>query len=1104
MANPEISKPYASSPQEWKPLQEIVASVNCDSRDKLIAFIHKISQIESGDGDRRKSFMLNYLIPQRQQFLKLQSLVKWSEHADIIKNCESYHQAVQNQQRKINIVEQSLEAHANFMPSTSVRSPDIITAIDVLTTGRYQRFPKAIEEYFAPKPLTDNEVKKALEELNSVIELRMLTEEVVPPAMRKYLVNNGRITFSAEKEFEVVLTLLDQKPNFPWHIVDLKFLIQSANDRLYSDIDLSLHEVQTNFIIQSAQMRLYPKNPQLPELPLSRVPGNTEQSTLKPARPLPLLELYDFLHTFCLDMQLDILYQQACRLAGTRWANNLFLETDGTRTHLEEPLTFLRVYYWRSVKSSSNLAQSQTARRVKSDAIEIIIAEEITKRSLIHSSKSMLSKSHWLTDTSRTKPGVLNDGRGLNYPHKFLQARWTGLADENAEWTVLDWEFDPTNLSFEHLLLSVTQKHAESVILGFKNALSSLELAKNVFSEEDLEIIEGCQEFPDDFISDDSPISDNVAKRFLKISSLRVWLFGNRYITISIDIRSGRVIIEENNKIDDEEFIRMCEDKISSTPNDDTFVQTLCFIKFKSRIDQIEKAAKYLQFDIHRDLILRKEDRDQLGTKYPPVYFRFPQYDDHFLICGIVNEDSFNLFSREPPVKRYILVKDAKDPTHKLSSIEQIYLEEKNSLTDQTSLELHEKNIPLSVNGGAFCGKRSFEEIDVKVEDISSRKRKLVRANAGLEYEIVHLARISSLCRARISYLRMKKQIKLHDLSFTTIQPEKSLEFIDPDSSISLTSSIPVVKMDRKSLLAKMPISIDKALNVFGDIYIRFVGSRLLTTTTCSHIMDLSLAIKRGNNNIRYDPISQVISFKYDAEDTYIKNFLRDWINIVMICQAASQVSSPTWTDTFIKVAPFNFQTVKVIYSQDLFFDIGCKSDRYSLRFGTTSTTRSRNPHQRISIFLQNTLNYECNIGSLISILTRTTLLFSALDALEKDNGGKRVLNIIPRSSHHIRLIWSQRILPFSTSEQFPKYGLDIEVREENKIFIYDTSLDSRITSLKRIPLWEKFFESVTSNDIKNDNISINDFIPLSEGFVISISDTHKILEWLDKQIRLA
>ncbi|CAG8695158.1 15229_t:CDS:10, partial [Racocetra persica] len=716
--------------------------------------------------------------------------------------------------------------------------------IDVLTTGKYQRFPRVIEESLASKPLTDSEVKEALEELNSVIELRILTEEVVPPAMRKYHVDNGRITFFVEKEFEVVLTLIDQKPDFPWHIVDLKFLIQSANDKLYSDIDLSLHEVQNNFVIQNAQIRLLPKNPPLPELPLSRVPGNTEQSTLKPARSLPLLELYDFLHTFCLDMQLDILYQQACRLAGTRWANNLFLETDGTL--LEDPRTFLRVYYWRSVKPSSNSS-------FKNDVIDITIAEETTKRSLIHSSRSMLSKSHWLTDTSRIKPGVLNDGRGLNYPHKFLQARWIGSADENVtEWTVLGWEF----------------KRAESVIKGFKNALSSL--AKSAFSEEDLEIIEGCQEFPDDFISDDSPISDNVAKKFLKISSLRVWLFGDRYVTISVDIRSGRIIIEENNKIDDKEFIKMCEDKLSFAQNDDkSVVHTLCHLKFRSRIDQIEKAAKYLQFDIHSGLILRKEDLNQLGTNYC-AYLRFPQYDNHFLICGIVDGGLrywLTTLSREPPVKRFILVKDAKDPTHKLSSIEPIYLEEeRNSFIDKASLELQEKEIPLTMDGGVLYGKRNFEEIDDKAEGTSPRKRKLVRANAGLEYEIVHLARISALCRARISYLRMKEQIKSHDLSFNIIQPDKSLEFIDPDSSISLTSSIPVLKMDRQSILAKMPIAIDKALNVFGDIYIRFVGSRLLTTTACS-----------------------VISFKYDAEDSYIKIFLRDWSSIVMICQAASQ-----------------------------------------------------------------------------------------------------------------------------------------------------------------------------------------------------------------------
>lgn len=88
----------------------------------------------------------------------------------------------------------------------------------------------------------------------------------------------------------------------------------------------------------------------------------------------------------------------------------------------------------------------------------------------------------------------------------------------------------------------------------------------------------------------------------------------------------------------------------------------------------------------------------------------------------------------------------------------------------------------------------------------------------------------------------MEEQIKSHELLFTIIQPDKSLEFIDPDSSISLTSSIPVLKMDRQSVLAKTSIAIDKDLNVFGDIYIRFVGSRLLTTTACSVYTIISLS----------------------------------------------------------------------------------------------------------------------------------------------------------------------------------------------------------------------------------------------------------------------
>ncbi|CAG8739940.1 11603_t:CDS:2, partial [Acaulospora morrowiae] len=347
----------------------------------------------------------------------------------------SYHEAMQNQQQKINNVLHSLfDFRYGVIPYTSTRCPDITTSIDVLTTGRYQRFPKIIEESFAPKIVTDKEVKDALKKINTYIELRMLTEEVIPPAMKKYRVADGRITFYVDKEFEVVLTPNVAEENVYWAMLDLKILVQSENDKFGDDVDLSLHENQIEHIKKFAQGFLNPP-------PFQQQPSES-------SKHLPLLKLYDYLHTLCLDAQLEVLYQQAFRLHKTRWSENLVVEMDPTHTTL-------RICYWSGVKKTAQAAQSmQQSRRpnitsgavnrppINHDVIEISIAEEMPSKSLIHSTRSKLSKSNWLNDASRVKSGVINDGRGLNYPRKFLRARWSGLTGELAnKWTILDWEF---------------------------------------------------------------------------------------------------------------------------------------------------------------------------------------------------------------------------------------------------------------------------------------------------------------------------------------------------------------------------------------------------------------------------------------------------------------------------------------------------------------------------------------------------------------------------------------------------------------------------------------------------------------------------------------
>ncbi|CAG8433593.1 10907_t:CDS:10 [Diversispora eburnea] len=1074
MENPEIKKSHASRPQEWKSLQDVVASVNCESRDKLVSFIHGKASLDTTEGDRRKPFMLNFLVPQRQQFLKLKSLVNWSENADVI--------PVQNQQLKINQVLYSLiDFNYGVIPKTSIRCPDITTSIDVLTTGRYQKFPKIIEETLAPKIVSDKEVKEALKKINTDIELRILTEEVLPPAMKNYHVADGRITFKVNKEFEVVLTPNVAEENVYWYILDLKFLIQSEHDKLSSDIDLFLHEYQIEHIKYTVQQLLY--RPQPNQLLVQQSANNQMQGkesiSTKIPKHLPLLKLYDYLHTLCLDTQLEILYYQAYRLHRTRWADNLVVNMDQTHTTL-------KVFYWSLIKheqrqQSRRVPPSKPQQPINEDVLEITITEDIPKKSLIHSSRSKLmnsNRANWLSDTSKIKLGVLNDGKGLNCPRKFLQARWSGLTANN--WIVLDWEFDPTKLNIEHVLLSITQQHADAVIRNLKKSLSV------GFSEKDVEIIDGDQEFPEDFLNDESPISDKIAKKYLKIIKLRVWLTLTRWVDISVDIRSGRIVIEENQKCIDEDRIKMCEEKLSYASNSTTAAETIYMLKRIAMMDQIEKSASFLKFDIHHGVILRKDDYSRLGTTQL-LFLRFPQYKNYFIICGMIEQGLrywLVLLSREPPIDRPIFDRYVRDPTHRLLSIQLVNIEdlqllnhnvsqinlEHFDLNNKINRELSDKNKmnrKESENVGlkerrrtsSISGKRNFNEVDNNTGEMDlPRKRKVTHLVAG----------------ARISYRKVEEQLRSRKLSFSPVQPKSSMEFLDSNTPISLNSSIPVWKLNKKQLLSRLPMAIDKTIYIFGELYLRYVGTRMIDSSVSSILISTCLKLNSlptisnivSINHIHYDPASQVISFNYKVDDSIIENFLNDWNNIVMICQAASQVNIQKWeANPMVKLVPFDFEKIKIYYSKEMFYE-------------------------------------DHNFDVLISTLIYTAPLFSIIDELELNNKtlvGGYFLNVIPRSFKNIRLIYSPRITPFSESEKSPRYGIDVTIREDDHIDLTDAS--SRVTKLQSIPLWEKLSDSIgNNNDIKS--IPLMRYVSLTVGYIIPINECQNIFKWLDNHIR--
>lgn len=85
----------------------------------------------------------------------------------------------------------------------SVRNFDIPTAIDVLTTGTYLRLPSRIKQaYIQDDKPAGTEIAATLEKLDDVIRMRMLCDELVPPAM-KYTIGKGKAKFLVANEFEV-------------------------------------------------------------------------------------------------------------------------------------------------------------------------------------------------------------------------------------------------------------------------------------------------------------------------------------------------------------------------------------------------------------------------------------------------------------------------------------------------------------------------------------------------------------------------------------------------------------------------------------------------------------------------------------------------------------------------------------------------------------------------------------------------------------------------------------------------------------------------------------------------------------------------------------
>lgn len=190
----------------------------------------------------------------------------------------------------------------------------ISAAVEILTTGNYSRLPSCIRDKIVPPdPITAVEKRQTLQRLNQVIQHRLVIGNLLPQ-MRKFKINNGRVTFEVEHEFEVSLTVMGDGPNVPWRLLDIEILVE---DKETGDGKALVHTLQVNYIHQLIQGRLV-----------------ENQNALT--------EVYNCLHYFCQSLQLEVLYTQTLRLMRDRLDENI---------HVDEyiPGSKLTVSYWREL-----------------------------------------------------------------------------------------------------------------------------------------------------------------------------------------------------------------------------------------------------------------------------------------------------------------------------------------------------------------------------------------------------------------------------------------------------------------------------------------------------------------------------------------------------------------------------------------------------------------------------------------------------------------------------------------------------------------------------------------------------------------------------------
>ncbi len=240
---------------------------------------------------QKKKFLLDFVQEEHTNWTKALVITEWSKKAGQVSKLIDlrFH------------LNRLMTEHDNFLGEfykmkrdltfATLPSPDLKTAIYVLSRGSAPWMPDL--SYIAPPPLSPQEKLKWIENINTILSLRLSLEDhdKIPYHFQDYSIHSGRAIFKVMGEFEVDLTIADEDPEKQMWFIDFRFLCSPAPREL------------------SEWLRAY-----------------LELAVNEKLATEGLMGCYKFLHEYVLTHKIRELTRQATELRRARWSETLKVE----------------------------------------------------------------------------------------------------------------------------------------------------------------------------------------------------------------------------------------------------------------------------------------------------------------------------------------------------------------------------------------------------------------------------------------------------------------------------------------------------------------------------------------------------------------------------------------------------------------------------------------------------------------------------------------------------------------------------------------------------------------------------------------------------------